>query len=71
MNGPYDDFQMPAGAALARASTGAKVMSIPERLRVDKEQLEERLEQVNAALKALDDNPEVARVVHLISKVAL
>lgn len=48
------------GSSLRRSST-------PERLRNKKQQLEEELKNVNAALEFLDKNPEFERALHLIS----
>ena len=43
--------------------------TITERLKSEKERLEQRLKAVNEALAALKSNPEIALVVETISKV--
>ena len=43
--------------------------SIRERLQMQKNELEDRLKRVNDALIALNNNPETANVLELISKV--
>lgn len=43
--------------------------TITERLKTKKEILEANLAEVNEALEALEKNPEVSRVIDLISKV--
>lgn len=43
--------------------------SITDRLKDEKLRLEDRLQQLNEAIKALDDNPDVARTVNAISKL--
>jgi hypothetical protein len=44
-------------------------LSIPEGLRRQRIELEERLTQVNEAIEALEKNPELERVLHLVSRV--
>jgi hypothetical protein len=43
--------------------------SLVERLKLSKTDLEERLQQVNEALEALEKNPEVERILHLVTRV--
>lgn len=43
--------------------------TLPERLRDEKAALEQRLSQVNEAIEALEKNPEIEKILHLISKV--
>ena len=44
-------------------------LTIPEKLKTEKVNLEQRLADVNAAIEALEQNPEIERVLHLVSKV--
>lgn len=43
--------------------------SLLENLKRQKQNLEGQLDKVNTALKALEENPEVAKVVEAISKI--
>ena len=47
----------------------SRPQSMTERLRGEKERLEFRLAQVNEALTAMEENPEVAKTVDAIIKV--
>jgi len=46
-------------------------LSITEKLVHEKESLESRLIEVNQALEALAENPEIEKVLRLVSRVAL
>lgn len=50
-------------------SKGISQPSIEDRLIQQKNMLESRLKDVNAALEALQSNPEVLKIMCLISKV--
>ena len=50
-------------------SPGLIELSVIDRLRRDKRNLEGRLQQVNEALEALEENPEVMDILEKLSKV--
>ncbi len=56
---------------MASAALGIlpKRPSVLERLMHERNQITERLEQVNDAIGALEANPEVSRVIEIVSKV--
>jgi hypothetical protein len=62
MNGSGCDAQVPMG-------TGLRNATIEDRLLARKQSLTRDLADVNAALDALQANPEVLKVLCLISKV--
>jgi hypothetical protein len=72
-NGPYEESAKEAqiSRATARGMMGRKLQepSLVERLKLSKTDLEERLQQVNEALEALEKNPEVERILHLVTRV--
>jgi len=43
--------------------------STTDRLRSEKDRLEQRLEQVNKAIEALESSPEIQRAIDAISKL--
>jgi len=55
------------GETVAKANT-VRRSSATEQLRQKKLRLEEELQEVNQAIAALDSNPELERVLHLVSK---
>ena len=56
-------------ASGGQAVLGAGPMSMTERLQARRDMLAKQLEETEAALAALKDNPEVARAVDAISKL--
>ena len=61
-------FHGESGGAMVDAKS-AFPQTMTDRLRTMKKDLEDKLEQVNEALAALESNPEVARTVDAISKL--
>ncbi len=57
------------GEASGGAVLGTGPMSMTERLQLRRDTLAKQLEETEAALAALKDNPEVARAVDAISKL--
>lgn len=55
---------------LERCETGQVARpSVMERLVTEKKMLTERLSKVDSALKALEENPQIAEVLETVSKV--
>lgn len=57
-------------------STGASIgsprrLTLRERLTAQKEHLTRSLDDVNAAIKSLDDNPNVEQVIESVSKTGM
>ena len=66
--------QMPMGRALmgrggAKLAREASAPSYCERLYQRRVEMQGELDKVNEAIKALEDNPEVEKVIHAITKV--
>ena len=56
-------------APMAETAIDHKPPTVSERLAQEKQRLEERLAEVNAAIDALDGNPEAKSVVDALSKL--
>lgn len=57
------------GESALTAKCSPRQLTVEERLIQQKTELESRLKDVNAALEALQANPEILKVLSLISKV--
>lgn len=55
--------------AAGRCETELMPTSTTDRLNNEKERLEQRLEAVNAAIEALESNPEIQNAIDAISKL--
>ncbi len=69
MIGYSGESDMPAQAMMKEARISTP--SVPELLRFKRTLLEQQLKEVNDAIAALEANPEIEKVLHLVSKVGL
>jgi hypothetical protein len=60
-----------AGEAQMAAPGQAVNASLPERLRAAREMLAKELQQVDEAIAALEANPDIEKVIHLVTKVGI
>jgi hypothetical protein len=57
------------GSLVGQAEIGLMPISTTDRLKGEKERLEQRLEAVNQAIAALKANPEIQNAIDAISKL--
>ena len=63
-----DMIERSAGCSPAYESEGSRKLSVIEQLRFKKEKLTVQLRAVDEALEALEANPGVQKILHLLSK---
>lgn len=62
-------YSMPVPMTAAGVAMDRPQPSLTERLELEREVLERRLEAINAALKTMEENPAVAETVNAIIKL--
>ena len=67
-----DNLQNYYGEQMAKSALvgSAKMMTLRDRLGLQKAQLEAQLSDVNEAIAALDSNPEITKALEAVQKVS-
>lgn len=66
--GDYEDSPQELVGTGYNAQKMLRKRTVPEQLRDKKAHLEEQLKNVTAAIEALEKNPEIENLLHLLSK---